>query len=44
MELRKTIEERHSYRCYLPTAISDDTVKKIVDAARLGPSSKNAQQ
>ena len=44
MELTKAIQERHSCRNYLPTAISDEEIKQIVEAARLAPSSKNAQQ
>lgn len=44
MELKEAIKERHSCRAYLPNPISDDTIKQIVDSARLAPSSKNAQE
>lgn len=44
MELSEAIKERHSCRSYLPTPISDETIRKIVESARLAPSSKNAQQ
>jgi len=44
MELKEVIKERHSCRSYLPTPVSDDTIRKIVESARLAPSSKNAQQ
>ncbi len=44
MKLDDLIKERHSCRSYLPTAISDAKIKQIVEAARLAPSSKNAQQ
>lgn len=44
MELKNAIKERHSCRSYLPTPISDETIKEIVESARLAPSSKNAQQ
>ena len=42
-ELDKIIEERHSCRAYLPTPISDETIKQIVEAGRLAPSAKNGQ-
>lgn len=44
MKLDDLIKERHSCRNYLPTAVSDKQIKEIVEAARLAPSSKNAQQ
>ena len=44
MELKQVIKERHSCRSYLPTPISDEVIKEIVESARLAPSSKNAQQ
>ncbi len=44
MELSEAIKERYSCRTYLPNAISDDDIKKIVESARLAPSSKNKQQ
>ena len=44
MNLDELIKERHSCRSYLPTAVSDAQIKEIVEAARLAPSSKNAQQ
>lgn len=44
MELSKAISERHSCRTYLPSPISDAQIKQIVEAGRLAPSSKNAQQ
>lgn len=43
MELQETIKNRHSCRTYLPTPISDETIKKIVESARLAPSAKNSQ-
>lgn len=43
MNLDEIIKTRNSCRTYLPTAISDDTIKQIVDAGRLAPSAKNAQ-
>ncbi len=44
MELEQAIKQRCSCRTYLPTAISDEQIYKIVESARLAPSSKNAQQ
>lgn len=44
MELKKAIKIRHSCRAYLPTPISDDVIKKIIESARVAPSSKNSQQ
>lgn len=44
MELNNVIKQRHSCRAYLPTPISDDIIKKIVESARIAPSSKNSQQ
>lgn len=44
MELKEVIKERRSCRTYLPTPLSDETIEKIVESARLSPSSKNAQQ
>ena len=44
MELEKAISERHSCRTFLPTPVSDEQIRRIVDAARLAPSSKNRQQ
>ena len=44
MELKQVIKERHSCRSYLPTPISNEVIKEIVESARLAPSSKNAQQ
>lgn len=44
MELSEAIKNRCSCRTFLPTAISDEQIKQIVEAARLAPSSKNAQQ
>lgn len=44
MELQEAIKQRHSCRSFLPTPISDEQIKKIVESARLAPSSKNAQQ
>ncbi len=35
MELEKLIKERCSCRTYLPTAISDEQIYKIVESARL---------
>ena len=44
MELKKAIKIRHSCRAYLPTPISDEVIKEIVESARIAPSSKNSQQ
>ena len=44
MELEQVIKDRFSCRSYLPNPISDETIRKIVESARIAPSSKNAQQ
>lgn len=44
MNIDELIKERHSCRNYLPKALTDKQIKTIVEAARLAPSSKNAQQ
>jgi len=44
MELKEVIKNRHSCRAYLPTPISDNVIRDIIESARLAPSSKNAQQ
>ena len=44
MELSQVIRERHSCRTYLPSPVTDEQIKQIVEAGRLAPSSKNAQQ
>lgn len=44
MEFDKVIKERTSCRTYLPDEITDEQIEQIVGAARLAPSSKNAQQ
>lgn len=44
MELSDAIKERHSCRTFLPSPISDEQIKQIVESARIAPSSKNAQQ
>lgn len=44
MELSEAIKQRHSCRTYLPSPITDEKIKQIVEAGRLAPSSKNAQQ
>lgn len=43
MKLDEIIKERHSCRTFLPTAISDEQIKTIVEAARFAPSAKNIQ-
>lgn len=44
MNLDEVINARHSCRSYLPTEITDEQIKQIVEAGRQAPSSKNAQQ
>ncbi len=44
MELDLVIQNRTSCRTYMSDEISDEQIKQIVNAARLAPSSKNAQQ
>ena len=44
MELSEAIKKRYSCRTYLPSPITDEQIKQIVESARLAPSSKNAQQ
>lgn len=44
MELKEVIKSRHSCRTFLPTTISNEIIKEIVESARLAPSSKNLQQ
>lgn len=43
MKLDESIKERHSCRTYLPFEVTDEEIKKIVEAGRLAPSAKNAQ-
>ncbi len=43
MQFIDVLKERHSCRSYLPTPLSDETIKKIVEGARLAPSAKNEQ-
>lgn len=43
MELSEIIASRRSIRKFKPKSISDDTVQKLLDAARLAPSGSNLQ-
>jgi nitroreductase len=43
VELSDVITSRRSIRKFKPKAISDDTVQKLLDAARLAPSGSNLQ-
>ena len=43
MEFNKVIEDRRSIRSYKSDDVSDDQVKKIIEAGILAPSAKNAQ-
>ena len=43
MTFDEIVKERNSCRTYLPVAISDETIQKIVEAGRLAPSAKNKQ-
>lgn len=43
MQLDEVIAKRHSCRTYLPTPVTDEQIRQIVEAGRLSPSAKNAQ-
>ncbi len=43
MEVREAIENRRSIRKYIRKEISDDTLRDLLDAARLAPSGMNKQ-
>ena len=43
MELQDALEKRRSTRKYLPKKVSQDDIKKIIQAAILAPSWKNSQ-
>lgn len=43
MDLFEAIEKRRSIRRYRPDPVSDEHLKKILEAARLAPSGKNLQ-
>ena len=43
MELMETIKKRRSVRAYKSQEISDETLDKILEAARLAPSASNRQ-
>lgn len=44
MEFDEVVAERNSCRAFLPTPISNEIIEQAVEAGRLSPSSKNAQQ
>lgn len=43
MDVRKAIEERKSIRKYQDKEVPDETIKELMEAARLAPSGNNAQ-
>jgi len=43
MEVSEAIEKRRSIRKYKPSGISNESLKKILEAARLAPSAGNRQ-
>jgi len=43
MDVFEAVKKRHSTRAYEPTLISDDSLRKILEAARLAPSAGNLQ-
>jgi len=43
MDVFEVVQKRHSTRAYEPTLIPEETLKKILEAARLAPSAGNAQ-
>jgi len=43
MDIYEAIKTRTSVRGYLPTAVEDEKLERILDAARLAPSGKNGQ-
>lgn len=44
MEIYEAIEKRRSVRAYRDDPISEETLNKILEAGRLGPSAHNAQE
>ncbi len=44
MDLYETIQSRYSVRNYLPDAIAEESLTRILEAARLAPSSSNRQE
>ncbi len=44
MDIIEAMEKRHSVRSYTNKEIPDDSIRKIIDAARLAPSAKNRQE
>jgi len=43
MDLMEAIRTRRSVRSYKPTPVPEDTLKEVLNAARLAPSADNAQ-
>jgi len=43
MEVFEAIRKRHSIRAYMPDAVPQDKLRKILEAARLAPSAGNIQ-
>ena len=43
MEFSKLIERRYSVRAYKPEAVDDDTLHRVLEAARLAPTAANRQ-
>ena len=43
MDVFQVIKTRRSVRAYKPDAIPEESLKKVLEAARLAPSAKNAQ-
>jgi nitroreductase len=44
MNIHEAIKSRHSVRAYLPEPVSDERLMKVLEAARLAPSSSNRQE
>ncbi len=44
MDVQEAIRSRSSVRDYLPTAIPEESLTRVLDAARLAPSSSNRQE
>ena len=44
MSVQTAIQERRSIRAYKDTLIDDDTLRIVLDAARLAPSARNRQE
>ncbi|MGC9347250.1 MAG: nitroreductase family protein [Anaerolineae bacterium] len=43
MDFFKVIQERYSVRAYKPTAVEDEKLEKVLEAARLAPTAANRQ-